>query len=190
MTNARISLIGIVLTAGLAAAGCHQDMYEQKKYVPLAESEFYRDGQSARPPVEGTVVHRDHSDDGLISTGKVGGMPVNAFPFRITEATIRRGQERFDIFCAPCHGRTGDGDGMVVQRGFPQPPSYYADSVRALPVGRYVDVIANGFGRMYPYGDRVPPRDRWAIAAYIKVLQASRAVHVADLTTAEREKLK
>lgn len=178
-----------IITA-MMAQGCHQDMYEQKKYAPLSESEFYRDGQSARPPIEGTVVHRDHSDDGVIATGKVAGKPVNAFPFPVTEAMIRRGQERFNIYCSPCHGRTGEGFGMVVQRGFPRPPSYYADSVRALPVGQYVAVIANGFGRMYGYGDRVAPRDRWAIAAYIRVLQASRAVNVTELSPMQQEKLK
>ncbi len=180
----------LLVAAAFAGQGCHQDMYDQKKYAPLSESEFYRDGQSARPPIEGTVVHRDHSDDGVISTGVVDGIPVSKFPIPVSEAMIRRGQERFNIYCSPCHGRTGDGFGMVVQRGFPRPPSYYADSVRALPVGRYVEIIANGFGRMYGYGDRVAPRDRWAIAAYIRVLQASRNVNVTSLTDSERQQLK
>ncbi len=180
----------LLVVVAFGGAGCHQDMYDQKKYVALAPSEFYRDGQSARPPIEGTVVHRDHSDDGVVSTGKVDGKPVNVFPFPVSETMLRRGQERFNIFCSPCHGRTGDGRGMVVQRGFPQPPSYFSDSLRAKPVGHFVDVITNGFGRMYGYGDRVAPRDRWAIAAYIRVLQASRAVNVAGLTESERQQLK
>ncbi len=185
-----LAVAGLAVLALGAVSGCHQDLYEQKKYVPLSPSEFYRDGQSARPRIEGTVVHRDHSDDGVLATGKVNGQPVTKFPFAVTEAMIRRGQERFTIYCSPCHGRTGDGRGMVVQRGFPQPPSYYSDSLRARPVGHFVDVITNGFGRMYPYGDRVEPRDRWAIAAYIRVLQSSRSVNVTELTNSERQQLK
>ncbi|HTY00734.1 MAG TPA: cytochrome c [Bacteroidota bacterium] len=190
MITAR-NVFGIVtMVAAVMTAGCHQDMYDQKKYAPLSASEFYRDGQSARPPIEGTVVHRDHSEDGVVATGKMDGKPVDRFPFPVTEMMIRRGQERFNIYCSPCHGRTGDGFGMVVQRGFPRPPSYFTDSVRALPVGRYVDVITNGFGRMYGYGDRVAPRDRWAIAAYIRVLQASRSVNIAELSPGQQELLK
>ncbi|MGA9120070.1 MAG: cytochrome c [Bacteroidota bacterium] len=183
-------LLGCTLVLAFASAGCHQDMYEQKRYNPLSTNDFFRDGRSSRPRVEGTVVHGDHSTDGVISTGKVDGKPVNVFPFPVTEKTLLRGQERFNIFCSPCHGRTGDGQGMIVQRGFPQPPSYFSDSVRAKPVGHYVDVIANGFGRMYSYRDRVEPLDRWAIAAYIRVLQASRTVNVSELTTSERQRLK
>ena len=186
----RAAMFGFSVALLLNASGCHQDMYDQKKYVTLSPSEFYHDGQSARPRIEGTVVHRDHSDDGVISTGRINGKPVEVFPFAVTESMIRRGQERFNIFCSPCHGRTGDGRGMVVERGFPQPPSYFTDSVRARPVGHFVNVIANGFGRMYSYGDRVEPRDRWAITAYIRVLQASRAASITELTNSERVQLK
>jgi mono/diheme cytochrome c family protein len=165
-------------------------MYNQKKYKPLTTSEFYADGQSSRPRVEGTVVHRDHAEDGVLASGKVNGNAVASFPFPVTESVIRRGQERFNIYCSPCHGRTGDGLGMVVQRGFPRPPSYHTDSLRARPVGHFVDVIANGFGKMYSYGDRVEPMDRWAIAAYIRTLQASRSVKVSELSEHERQQLK
>jgi mono/diheme cytochrome c family protein len=184
------AIAGIALAAAIVFAGCHSDMYNQKKYKPLAASEFYPDGQASRPLVDGTVVHRDHSDDGVIASGKVNGVPVNGFPFPVTEQILRRGQERYNIYCSPCHGRTGDGRGMAVQRGFPQPPSYHTDSLRARPVGHVVDVIAHGFGRMYPYADRVAPRDRWAIAAYIRALQASRQTTVADLPPSQRQQLK
>ncbi len=183
-------MLGLGLVMCLAAAGCHSDMFDQKKYKPLTESEFYADGQSSRPLVDGTVVHRDHSDDGVIATGTVDGQPVDGFPFPVTEQIIRRGQERFNIYCSPCHGRTGDGRGMIVQRGFPQPPSYFSDSLLARPTGHFVDVIAHGVGRMYSYADRVEPRDRWAIAAYIRTLQASRQVKVADLPATQRSQLK
>jgi mono/diheme cytochrome c family protein len=187
-TSIVILLAALVFVSGLP--GCHEDMYDQKKYKPLASSEFYRDGQSSRPLVEGTVVHRDHSDDGVIATGLVDGKPSEVFPLALSEAMVRRGQERFNIFCSPCHGRTGDGGGMIVQRGFPRPPSFYADSIRALPVGRYVDVIAHGFGRMYSYADRVDPVDRWAVAAFIRTLQASREVDVHDIPDSQRQVLK
>ena len=134
-----LAVLGLVL----AASGCHSDMFDQKKYKPLGPSTFFRDGQSSRPLIEGTVVHRDHTDDGVMATGKIGTRVVNGFPFLVTEQVVRRGQERFTIYCAPCHGRTGDGRGMIVQRGFPQPPSFHTDSLRARPVGHFVDVIAH-----------------------------------------------
>jgi cytochrome c len=185
-----VVLIGGLLLLSLGSTGCHEDMYQQKRYNPLSPNPFFADGRSSRPRIEGTVVHGDHSEDGVMSTGKIDGKPVDVFPFPVTAKVLQRGEERFNIYCSPCHGRTGDGRGMIVQRGFPQPPSYFADSVRAKPVGHYVDVINNGFGRMYSYRDRVEPRDRWAIAAYIRALQASRSVNITELTNSERQHLK
>jgi mono/diheme cytochrome c family protein len=164
-------------------------MYDQPRYKPLSGSSFFANGQSARPLVEGTVAHGHERIDSLLYTGKVHGQPVDLFPYQVTDSIVRRGRDRFDIFCSPCHGRRGDGDGMIVRRGFPQPPSFLADSIRAYPAGFYFDVVTNGFGRMYSYASRVPVRDRWAIVAYIRALQLSRRVSVADLSATERKRL-
>ena len=174
----------------LLVSGCHLDMYDQPKYKPLAPSSFFANGQSSRPLEEGTVARGHELDDSLLCTGKIHGEPADLFPFPVTEAVVKRGQERFNIFCSPCHGRLADGDGMIVRRGFPRPPSFLSDSMRANPTGFYFDVITNGFGRMYSYAPSVPVQDRWAIIAYIRALQLSRRVSVADLTDSERNRLR
>jgi mono/diheme cytochrome c family protein len=121
--------------------------------------------------------------------GTVSRDPPDTAQPPLTLALIERGHERFDIYCAPCHGRLANGHGMIVARGFPQPPDFHSDRLRSAPTSHFYDVITNGFGVMYPYGGRVPPQDRWAIAAYIRALQESQHVAAADLTPAEREKL-
>jgi len=171
------------------AYGCHLDMDDQPKYKPLAASSFFSNGQSSRPLIEGTVPRGHAQTDEYLYTGKVNGQFADKFPYPLTREILERGRDRFTTFCTPCHGQLGDGRGMVVLRGFPQPPSYLSDSVRAEPVGFYFDVITNGFGRMYSYAPSVPVHDRWAIVAYIRALQLSRRVPVSEVPDSVRSRL-
>jgi len=165
-------------------------MQDQPRYKPLAASAFFADGTSARLPVDDTAARSEPGTDTLLETGKVNGVLVDEFPFPVTRAVLDRGQERFNIFCSPCHGRLGDGRGIVVLRGFRRPPpSYHDDRLRAVPVGHFFDVMTNGFGAMQDYRAQVPVRDRWAIAAYIRALQLSQHAGVADLDAADRAAL-
>jgi hypothetical protein len=168
-------------------AGCdhlHQDMGNQPKNKPLSPSDFFADGRSVRTPVENTVSRSSLDNDQLIVTKE-----STLFPLPINEALLERGQERYRIFCSPCHGIQGDGNGMIVMRGMKRPPSYHADRLRQAPNGYFYDVITNGFGQMYNYAAQVPPRDRWAIVAYVRALQLSRNARVSDLPAEVREKL-
>jgi mono/diheme cytochrome c family protein len=174
----------------VCSSACRQDMHDQPKLIPLRQSAFFADGRSARPLVAGTVARGQLREDALLYTGKVNGADAAVFPFPIDEPTLRRGQERFDIFCAPCHARTGEGDGMVVRRGYRRPPSYHDDRLRSVPVGHFFDVITNGFGAMPDHAAQIKVEDRWAIAAYIKVLQLSAHASLDDVPPAERERLK
>jgi hypothetical protein len=170
-------------------AACVQKMADEPRYKPLAESTFWDDGASARPLVPGTVA-RGHLDaDTAYYTGKIGGKYVDTFPLPVTRATLERGRARFEIYCAPCHGRLGDGDGMVVERGFRGVPSYHEERFMRAPIGQFFDVIANGYGAMASYAARVPVEDRWAIIAYIRALQYSQAASLSDLKPEERRKL-
>ncbi|MBI5091911.1 MAG: cytochrome c [Candidatus Hydrogenedentes bacterium] len=164
-------------------SGCHQDMWNQAKYKPLAKSTFFADGLASRPQVPGVVPAGYGARDTLLYTGKVDGQLANSFPeeLPVTRELILRGQQRFEIYCTPCHGRLGDGNGMIVQRGFKRPPSYHTDRLRAVPVGYFFDVMTNGFGTMYSYASRVPVKDRWAIAAYIRTLQYSQFAPETDM---------
>ncbi len=163
-----------VLTLALAAlAGCRQDMHNQPKYKPLRESDFFADGRSARPLPEGTVSRGDQEQDTYYYTGKVNGQPGNELPMPVTKEVLDRGEERYNIYCSPCHSKVGDGKGMIVQRGFKQPPSYHTDRLRKAPIGHFFDVMTNGFGSMSEYKAQVSVADRWAIAAYIRALQLS-----------------
>jgi mono/diheme cytochrome c family protein len=184
---------GWAFAAGLLmlCTGCRQDMHVQPRYNPFDPSDFFEDGQSARMPVAGTVPRGDLTlgPQELLYTGKVNGALADAFPFPVTREVLDRGRERFNIYCSPCHAMSGDGDGMIVQRGFHHPPSLHTDHLRAAPTGHLFDVITNGFGVMYAYGDRVVPKDRWAIVAYIRALQLSRQASISDVPQAERKKL-
>jgi mono/diheme cytochrome c family protein len=164
-------------------------MHNQPKYIPLRESDFYSDQRSARPIVDNTVPRGLLRDDDLLETGKVNGQDATEFPFPVTAQVLQRGRERYDIFCAPCHDRTGRGDGMVVRRGYRQPPSYHIDRLRQAPVGHYFDVITNGFGAMPDYRAQVPVRDRWAIIAYIRALQLSEHATLSEVPPEERNTL-
>ena len=177
-----------LLLGALLLAACQQQMADQPRYQPLQKSTFFRDERSARPLPPGTVA-RGELREGALYTGKANGALVEALPLPLTLALLERGQERFDIFCSPCHGRVGTGDGMIVQRGYRRPPSYHIDRLRQAPIGHFFDVVTNGFGAMPSYAAQVPPEDRWAIAAYIRALQLSQEAPLADLPPAERQRL-
>ena len=172
-----------------SAAGCRQDMHNQPKYIPLRESTFFADERSARPVVAGTVARGQLRDDLLLYTGKVNDADATLFPFVIDETVLRRGRERFDIYCAPCHARTGEGDGMIVQRGYRRPPSFHDERLRTVAVGHFFDVMTNGFGAMPDYAVQVRAEDRWAIAAYIRALQLSEHASLDNVPPADRAKL-
>jgi Cytochrome C oxidase, cbb3-type, subunit III len=187
MRRARL-LLGICGAAGIVVlAGCdnlHQDMGNQPKNKPLSPSDFFADGRSERAPVENTVARGALDNDELMVAKE-----SNNFPMPVNEALLERGEDRYKIFCTPCHGLQGDGNGMVAMRGMKHPPSYHIDRLRQSPNGYYYDVITNGFGQMYSYSAQIPPRDRWAIIAYLRALQLSRNAHVAELPADVREKL-
>lgn len=184
----RVSL-WFVLLALLPAWACRQDMHDQPRYEPLEASRFFDDHRSARPQVEGTVARGQLELDEAFFQGKVGDEYVDTFPFPITRQVLERGRQRFEIFCTPCHGRLGNGNGMVVQRGFRRPPSYHDERLLESPPGYFFNVITHGFGAMTNYAARVPPRDRWAIVAYIRALQLSRRVPISELTPEEQRRL-
>jgi cytochrome c553 len=157
-------------------------MHDQPKFIPLRPSEFFSDGRSERPLLEGTVARGHLKDDAAFYTGKgPDGKPINEFPFPVTREVIERGQQRFNIYCAPCHGRLGNGDGMIPRRGFRHPPTYHQDRLRNAPNGYIFDVITTGFGAMQDYAAQIEPRDRWAIVAYVRALQLSQNATLADV---------
>ena len=174
----------------LTGSACRQDMHDQPKYIPLREATFFGDARSARALVAGTVARGQLHEDALLHTGKVNGTDTTVFPFRIDSRAMARGQERFDIYCSPCHGRTGSGDGMVVRRGYRRPPSLHDDRLRNTPVGHFFDVISNGFGAMPDYAAQINVEDRWAIVAYIRALQLSEHATVADVPADQRERMR
>ena len=156
-------------------------MHNQPKYRPLRPSALFADGASARPLVEGTVARGTLQEDEAFFTGKVANQTVKELPFQITEADLNRGEERFNIYCAPCHDSTGGGQGMVVRRGYRQPPPLHDPRLKAADAGYFFDVMTNGFGAMPDYRAQVEPRDRWRIVAYIRALQMSHSATVADV---------
>jgi mono/diheme cytochrome c family protein len=175
-----------VAMCGLVLAGCSlkQDMALQPKNRPLSPSEFFADGRSERPILENTVARGSLAEDALYV-----GKDSNTFPLPLTRELMERGQERYGIFCSPCHGLQGDGNGMVVTRGMKRPPSYHESRLRQVPNGYIFDVITNGFGAMLNYSAQIPVRDRWAIVAYVRALQLSRNAKMADLPADVREKV-
>jgi mono/diheme cytochrome c family protein len=156
---------------------------------PLRQSMFFKDSSSARPLVEGTVARGTLQDDASFFTGKNGAAAADALPFALTAAILDRGEQRFNIYCSPCHGLSGQGDGMIVRRGYRQPPSFHVDRLQQAPIGHFYDVMTNGFGAMPDYRAQVSPRDRWAIAAYVRALQLSQHAASSDLTPDDRQKL-
>ena len=173
----------------LLLTACQQQMADQPRYEPLQKSTFFGDDRSARPLPPGTVARGHLKADERFYTGKSGGELVSVLPVPLTRELLARGQERFDIFCSPCHDRIGSGRGMIVRRGYRQPSSYHTDALRQAPVGHFYDVITNGFGAMPDYAAQVTPADRWAIAAYIRALQLSQNATLADAPPDARQRL-
>jgi mono/diheme cytochrome c family protein len=179
----------LVFLAVFAAAACRQDMHDAPRYEPLEASTFFADGQSARQLLAGTVARGFLREDDHLYAGKVQGVLAETFPMEVTDEVMARGQERFDVFCSPCHGQTGVGDGMIVQRGFRAPPPLSEERLRDAPVGYFFDVMTNGFGAMQDFASQVPVADRWAIAAYIRALQFSQSATEADVPEDRRPEL-
>lgn len=175
-----------IILATLSLVGCRLDMHDQPRFKPLAESDFYGDLRSARPPVDGTVARGQLHEDSYFYTGKVGNNPGDYMPFPVTADLLARGRERFNIYCSPCHSRLGDGNGMIVQRGFRAPPSYHTERLRKAPLGYFFDVMTHGFGAMPEYAPQIPPQDRWCIVAYIRALQLSQEATMSDLPPGQR----
>lgn len=182
-------IVGLAALSLLLISGCRLDMHIEPRYDPFSPSTFFPDGRSERPRVPGTVARGHLRTDELLYTGRINGQPANVFPFPITKADLERGQQRFDIYCTPCHDYTGSGEGMIVRRGFPAPPSYHSAKLMNAPVGHFFDVMTNGYGTMYSYADRVSVKDRWRIAAYIRALQLSQNATLNDVPASERLKL-
>ena len=188
ISTSRILLVTCAASALYFSAGCQyfrQDMADQPKNRPLSPSEFFADGRSERPLLENTVARGSIADDALVVP-----KDSNAFPLPVNWALLERGEERYNIFCSPCHGLQGDGNGMIAMRGMKRPPTYHQDRLRQSPNGYFYDVITNGFGQMYSYSAQIPPRDRWAIIAYIRALQLSRNAKVAELPADLHEKVR
>jgi len=170
-------------------SGCTMNMRDQPRYEALEGSTFFADNRSSRPLVDDTVARNNLRTDEFLYTGQVDGAPVEAFPFPVDKAVLERGRERFDIFCAPCHGRLGDGNGMVAQRGFKHPPSFHIDRLREAPPGYFYGAISNGFGVMPSYATRIKPKDRWTIVAYIRALQLSQHATLDNVPESEIDNL-
>ena len=182
-------IIGI---AAISIVGCNTDMWVQKKTAPLADSDFFSDGQSARPLVPGTIPRGHLREDGVFYTGIENAKWVDKIPVPVTMDLLKRGRDRFDIYCSPCHGRLGDGKGMIALRGYQlkRPVgNYHTARLMKMPVGHFYDVITNGFGAMYSYASRIEPQDRWAVVAYIRALQLSQNASVTDLNEKEKAQL-
>ncbi len=187
----KLTALSALVLSGIALTGCSRlDMQDQPKYRPQRPSAFFADGRSERQPVEGAIARGALNEDTAFYEGKdADGNDVEEFPIAVDKAVIERGRTRFDVYCAPCHGAIGNGLGMVVRRGFKQPPSYHIDRLREAPVGHMYDVITNGYGAMLNYSAQVQPRDRWAIVAYIRALQYSENANINDLPVEARNKL-
>ena len=179
----------LAIAGAVLLTACRQDMHNQPKYRGLRASMFFADGSSARPLVEGTIARGTLQTDEAFFTGKNGTAMMTELPFPVDAAVLDRGEERFNIYCTPCHDRTGSGRGMVVQRGYRQPPSFHIDRLRNVEIGHFFDVMTNGFGAMPDYRAQVSPRDRWNIAAYIRALQLSQHAAAADVPGGDPAKL-
>ena len=182
MLHLRQSVVVIALAGTALLAGCRLDMQVQPRVNPLAKSDFFPDQRSARPPVEGTVARGQLHEDAYFYTGKIGNSPGDYLPFPVTREVLDRGRERYNIFCAPCHSRVGDGNGFVPSRGFARtPPSFHIPRLQKAPAGYFYDVITEGFGTMPDYVSQIPARDRWNIVAYVRALQLSQNATMADV---------
>lgn len=190
MRGRRRMLAATAMTTMFLAAGCRQDMHDQPKLEPLEASTFFRDGRASRQPPEGTIARGLLAENLALTTGNgPDGKPVTTSPMPFSRALLERGRQRYDIFCAPCHDRTGGGAGMIVQRGYRKPPTFHDERLRTAPDGHFFAAITNGFGVMPKYAQQVPVADRWAIVAYIRALQLSQNASLADVPETERAAL-
>lgn len=185
----RTALRLVAVCLALSFAACRQDMHDQPRVEPFERSTVFANGSSARQPVPNTIARGMLNDDEHLYAGRVNGELARTFPFDITEQVLARGRERYDIYCAPCHSVTGDGNGTIVRKGFPPPPSLHTDDLRFATPGQLFDTITNGSGEMPDYSQEVPAQDRWAIIAYIRALQLSQHADVATLPQQDREAL-
>jgi len=178
---ANLRKLAVLAPVVVALAGCRIDMHVQPRQNPLSRSDFFADQRSARPLVEGTVARGQYDGDTYLRTGKIGNNPGDYMPFTVTKDDLERGRGRFNIFCAPCHSRLGDGNGYIPTRGFPRkPPSFHIERLQKAPAGYIFGVITEGFGIMPDYASQIPARDRWCIVAYIRALQLSQRATVYD----------
>jgi len=184
-----VRVFALALLVAASASACRQDMHDGVKYEPLERSDFFEDHRSSRALVAGTIARGHLKEDKLMFTGRDGDALSQTFPFPVTEGVLLRGRERFNIYCTPCHSKTGDGNGMIVQRGYKSPPSFHEARLREMPPGYFFTVMTNGFGQMPSYSLQVGAEDRWAVTAYIRALQLSRTASVADLTAEEKMRL-
>jgi Cytochrome C oxidase, cbb3-type, subunit III len=182
-----LKLRQIVAVCGIAAAsllaGCRQDMHDQPKFIPQRGTDFYADGRSARPQVENTVARGQLHEDAYFYTGLQGGKEGDGMPFPVTMEVLQRGQERYNIYCTPCHSRVGNGAGMIVQRGYRPAGNFHTARLMAAPLGHFFNVMTNGYGAMPDYAAQLTPQDRWAVVAYIKALQLSQAAKPGDVAS-------
>lgn len=188
----RLASLTIATFSVAVLTGCHTDMWRQTKLKAQGTSAFFADNKADRVPVPNTVPVGYLRENDAYYTGKVGNQLVSQIPMPVTSELLRRGQQRYEVFCMPCHGKIGDGQGMIAQRGLAlrrPPATFHTDRLRTMPIGHFYDVITNGFGVMYSYASRIPPEDRWAIAAYVRVLQLSQYANRGQLTPDDLRKL-
>lgn len=183
------STLPLIVAGCVLLGACRQDMHDAPRYEPLEASTFFTDGRGSRTLVANTVARGTLREDAHLYEGKINGQLADLFPMPVTADVMARGRERFNVFCSPCHGRTGQGNGIVVQRGFRAPPSYHEERLRSAPVGYFFDVMTHGFGAMPDYATQVPVADRWAIAAYIRALQLSQRATIDDVPAGRRADL-
>ena len=181
---------GFLFLSTCFTLSCRQDMHDQPKYEPLQKSPFFSDSRASRPLIEGTIAQGKLKTDEHLHTGKKEGKFLNTLPFPTTKKILIQGRDKYDIFCSPCHDRVGTGKGIIVQKGFPPPPSLHTQRLRETSVGYFFDVITNGYATMYPYSTRISPSDRWAIAAYIRTLQFSQHARINKLPEQDQQKLR
>jgi mono/diheme cytochrome c family protein len=184
----RAAAISAAMLSMAALAGCRQDMQDQPKFYPQRGTTFYADGRSVRPQVENTVARNQGNADTYFATGLIAGKEGDGLPIPLTMDTIERGQERYNVYCTPCHSRVGNGDGMIVQRGYRPAGNFHTDRLRNAPLGHFFAVMTNGYGAMPDYAAQVTPEDRWAIAAYIRALQLSQDAKPGDVAAGQGTK--
>jgi mono/diheme cytochrome c family protein len=183
MMQVRTATAGAAMMAMLVLAGCRQDMHNQPKFVPQRGTTFFADGRSARPQVENTVGRDQMHADGYFYTGLQAGKEGDGLPMALTPAVMERGQERYNIYCTPCHSRVGNGVGMIVQRGYRPAGNFHTDRLRNAPLGHFFAVMTNGYGAMPDYAAQLTPEDRWAVTAYIRALQLSQDAKQSDVAS-------